>query len=365
MSGHRGYEDMDERAIELLLAPLADMTAPEELKERTLAAVFAEMGDEEQGEDAPDSSGDSPSAHDDAHGAPDVERVSVGADEMRASQEEHDVAGHARSARGGAWRLRVAAGLLVLALGCGGAIAYAVPVSHLMVEADGATFDIGVNVFGMAVSAEADSEDGKAALQDADVHHMRMEDALGRILDAYDKRRGGDKQEASVWAQGSFAGSAERLTESATGLLREQGRYGASGAQDEEETAHDGGSGGERTTQEQQGERARGQEAPQQSQDAEHQRDDASAQRENGNTGQGELRQQHDEQRETQERDQQGQRQDWAQQEQQAPTQEVQQDSGQKEQRELHVQGEQGHDDQGPQGQQAQPGGTIELSEAR
>ena len=114
--------------------------------------------------------------------------------------------------------LKIAAALLVVAVGVGGVLSYAIPASHVTVSAGDTTFDLGVNVYGTTVSATANSDAGKAAISSAAVRNVGFEDALGRLIDAYDQQRGGEQDEVQVSVHDPFGGG-ERFSNEANHVL--------------------------------------------------------------------------------------------------------------------------------------------------
>ena len=86
--------------------------------------------------------------------------------------------------------LRVAAAFLAVTLILGGGIAYTMPVSNVEVALGESKVTLGVNVFGVTVSAQADGNDAKETLKKIEVHNMRLEDSMERLLSAYEEDHG-------------------------------------------------------------------------------------------------------------------------------------------------------------------------------
>ncbi len=107
--------------------------------------------------------------------------------------------------RKGRWRWRVAAILLAMAIGVGGSVAYALPATHVYATTGDATFDLGVNVFGITVTAEATNADGEDILRGVDVRNVRFEDAWERVLTAYEAHGGEATPTISVRSSVPFA----------------------------------------------------------------------------------------------------------------------------------------------------------------
>ena len=88
------------------------------------------------------------------------------------------------------FHLRVAAAFLAVALILGGGIAYTMPASNVEVALGESKVTLGVNVFGVTVSAKADGSDAKETLKKIEVHNMRLEDSMERLLSAYEEDHG-------------------------------------------------------------------------------------------------------------------------------------------------------------------------------
>lgn len=94
-----------------------------------------------------------------------------------------------KQARKAKWRaIRVAALAACLALALTGGVAWAVPASHVQVTQDGTTIDLGVNCFGIAVSAESDDEDGRDVIEREGLRNVPQDEAVTRAADALEKK---------------------------------------------------------------------------------------------------------------------------------------------------------------------------------
>ena len=87
-----------------------------------------------------------------------------------------------RRARFRTIRYAAIAACLVLALS--GGIAYATPASHVVLTQGDITIDLGVNLFGIAVSATSDTEAGEELIESADLLHSSCEKAIDRAVGA-------------------------------------------------------------------------------------------------------------------------------------------------------------------------------------
>ncbi len=149
--------------------------------------------------------------------------------QLQANGADSRVSAGARK-KAGSWRLKVAAVLVVLALVVGGGAAYALPATHVYATAGDTTFDLGVNVFGITVSAEADSADGKEILKEVDVRNASFVNAFDRILRAYEERGGEESPSIRIESNVPFGG-ADRLGEQANNVMRSREQRRADQAQ--------------------------------------------------------------------------------------------------------------------------------------
>ena len=217
MADHNSYDELDDLEFERLFASLDDVRASESLKASTLDAIFAQA----------DGSSDMR-----AEKAKERRFVLVEGT-ARAEGARHDAAqedvtadpagnapttGTRVTRKRSSFMLRVAAALLVLALAGGGTAACALPATHVYATAGETTFDLGVNLFGITVSAEADSDEGVEILEDVDVRYESFEEAFDRILEAYEQRGGEDAPTVRVESSVPFGGS-ERLEEEAQNVM--------------------------------------------------------------------------------------------------------------------------------------------------
>lgn len=67
-----------------------------------------------------------------------------------------------------------------------GGVAYAMPTSHVLLVQGDASIELGVNRFGMVISAESDNDAGRAIIDSNGLLHVSYEDALVRAAGAMD-----------------------------------------------------------------------------------------------------------------------------------------------------------------------------------
>ena len=245
MADHSGFDKFDDLTFERLFASLDDVRASDDLKASTLDAIFAHA--------------DEPSVMDSEkakeRGFVLIEGIGRTDDARHdAAREDEttdpaDIAATTKTRMNGkksSFILRVAAALIVLALVGGGTAACALPATHVYATAGETTFDLGVNMFGITVSAEADSDTGKEILEDVDVRYESFEEAFDQILEAYEQRGGEDAPTVSVESSVPFGG-VERLDEEAHNVMDAHERFSdgeASQSKDDEGTSdHDGAEG--------------------------------------------------------------------------------------------------------------------------
>ena len=231
MADHNNYDELDDLEFERLFASLDDVKASDELKASTLDAIFAQANEltatgaekaEERGFVLIEGSARTEDTRADAAQEDVSTMMQVHTPKATETAAEHTSTASTKRARA-AWKrssfmLRVAAALLVFALVTGGTVACAVPTTHVYATTGETTFDLGVNLFGFTVSAEADSDAGKEILEDADVRFKRFGDAFDRILEAYEQRGGEDEPTVRVESSAPFGGG-ERLDEEAQNVM--------------------------------------------------------------------------------------------------------------------------------------------------
>lgn len=149
-----------ERELKELFSSFDDVTATDELKERTLSYIFAELDEEEQ-EQAEDET-------------PQLV-VLEGAAKSSAAK---------RPAR--RWWLRAAAIVVAATLALSG-VAYALPLSHVVISQDETSVDLGVNVFGVTVSVSCEDSEMQTLFDEADLRGRSYEEALENVLDTLDQ----------------------------------------------------------------------------------------------------------------------------------------------------------------------------------
>lgn len=84
--------------------------------------------------------------------------------------------------------IRVAAIAACLALALTGGVAYATPASFYDVVQDGATVTLGVNCFGITVSATSDDETGEELIGSTNLRGIPYEKSLARAIEAMEER---------------------------------------------------------------------------------------------------------------------------------------------------------------------------------
>ena len=247
MADHNSFDELDDLEFERLFASLDDVRASDELKASTLDAIFAQADEltatgtekaEERGFVLIEGAAQAEDVRPDA--AQGDASATMQAHEPKGADATANHAGVVSTKKARiAWKrssfmLRVAAALLVFALVTGGTVACAVPATHVYATAGETTFDIGVNLFGFTVSAEADSDAGKEILEDADVRFKRFGDAFDRILEAYEQHGGEDAPTVRVESSAPFAGG-EQLDKEAQNVMDAH-----EWRQDEQETRNEG-----------------------------------------------------------------------------------------------------------------------------
>ncbi len=184
------YEENDLRVdVELnldddmanLFAAFDEVRASDALVNATLARILgASEGDGEgNGEEAADPDSATVSAEASAPAtAPAITAVKGGKPAQATKQ-----TGRAK------WRaIRVAAIAACLAMALTGGIAYATPASYYDITQNGTTVTLGVNCFGVTVSATSDDAAGDAIVQAADLCNVPYEESLARAIEQMEER---------------------------------------------------------------------------------------------------------------------------------------------------------------------------------
>lgn len=195
-------EAAEEREFEKIFAPLSTVRASDDLKERTLAAVFADldaadMESSREGTDGafgasprkvhPQSASTGENATDrEAHGSAEASHDDGQALSVRSARERLSDAETTRTTKiqqreQSLWRFRYVAILLIAVLAMGG-VAHLVPFTRVTVTEGGMSVKLDINVFGRTVEASSDSDEGERLLASHDVGGMQYEDAMACVV---------------------------------------------------------------------------------------------------------------------------------------------------------------------------------------
>ncbi len=157
-------DDFSDDELSDLFSTFDEVSASDELKATTLAAITASEG-------ATDSKREtSPDALDNTSPSPEVKIIAGGK--------------AARARKAIQWRVvRVAAIAACLVMALSGGVAYALPAQYYEVAQEGSTIILGVNCFGMTVSVSADDEAGKQIIASSDLRNMPYEESLSRAVE--------------------------------------------------------------------------------------------------------------------------------------------------------------------------------------
>lgn len=171
---------LDDERMEALFAAFGDAHASDDVKARTLRAVAHEVGCERDPHEV-----SIVHKEGDAH-APRGARVVAG--NLFESKGQGDssalpIASKNRLPYTARIVRLVAAAACLAALAVGG-VAYALPTSNVTVAAGGSAVELGVNCFGITVSAVSEDAEAQRALDEAWVRNIPYGDSLGRVLDS-------------------------------------------------------------------------------------------------------------------------------------------------------------------------------------
>lgn len=141
---------IEDDELRSLFGAFDEVSASDELQQAALSAVFA-------------------AADEGSAAAPKVEAVAGGA--------------HPRGSKRARWRaMRFAAIAACLALALSGGVAYAVPATYYEVAQGETVITLGVNVFGITVSADANDETGREIVEGGDLCNKPYEEALSQAV---------------------------------------------------------------------------------------------------------------------------------------------------------------------------------------
>ena len=175
-----------------LFAALDNVSASDSLKAATLERI-AQLADEAEVVEGAEGVDGAQNGSKDAQVATNVQDAGETADEVAPQASDQPAfkataGGKAVSAKArvkAKWRaVRVAAVAACLAMALTGGVAYATPTSFVTLAQDGATIELGVNWFGIAVSASSDDEAGMRAIEAADLRNVPYEEALSRAYES-------------------------------------------------------------------------------------------------------------------------------------------------------------------------------------
>lgn len=135
------------------------------------------------------------SSFDDVSASDDLKATTLDCiEETRASMAFTAVTGGAQKkpAKRSKWRvMKVAAVAACLTLALTGGAAYALPASHVTLSQDGSSVELGVNRFGITVSASSEDEAGREVVESVELRNVPYEEALERALDYMEERNPG------------------------------------------------------------------------------------------------------------------------------------------------------------------------------
>lgn len=229
MTKHGDPALLDDDEFAQLFASMDNITASDELKASTLDAIFSQMEAEETTRyeehlSAQETKGEQKqrpflSLVTDATPQGDEDTSVTAAAHATTTKAKH-------TKRDAKWKVRIAAALVAIALGVGSGIAYALPVSHVLVSVDDTTFDLGVNLFGTTVSATANNDAGKSAIASTEVHNVGYRDAMNRLLDKFEQDHKDETGSVSVRVNDRFGNRNDRFSEEANQVLENRGQPG-------------------------------------------------------------------------------------------------------------------------------------------
>lgn len=160
-----------------LFSALDGIKASDDLQNATLARIFALSG--EGGFDAEAADPKTPNAFS-ASSTPGASSTPSTPSAMKAFPGGKKTAGSNRSK----WRtIRVAAIAACLVMALSGGVAYATPAQYYEIAQNGSMITLGVNCFGITVSATADDDEGEQVIESTDLRGMPYEDSLAKAIE--------------------------------------------------------------------------------------------------------------------------------------------------------------------------------------
>lgn len=182
-------EEFSDDEMSRLFSAFDEVSAPDDLKDATLARIL------EQDSSAEDESlGAGSSSNEKLE--PISSQPSASLDSTLPAREKGNVSeirpvakkGPSQVSRRAKWRaIRVAAIAACLTLALGGGIAYATPATYYDITQDNATITLGVNCFGITISATSDNEAGNELIASTDLRNIPYEESLTRAIEAMQK----------------------------------------------------------------------------------------------------------------------------------------------------------------------------------
>jgi len=171
-----------------LFAALDEVSASDELVDATLTRILG--ADEDKAVD--DADVDNPASPTNlvGPGIPEDTAASSNATTASAPKVTATEGGkRTRNAKRSKWRtIRVAAIAACLAMALTGGVAYATPASYYDIVQDDITVTLGVNCFGVTVSATSNSEAGAEIVKSANLCNVSYEDSLARTIGQMEER---------------------------------------------------------------------------------------------------------------------------------------------------------------------------------
>lgn len=119
--------------------------------------------------------------------------------------------------------IRAAAVAACMTLALVGGVAYATPTSIVTLTQGEASIELGVNFFGMSVSAASETETGQQIVNSTNLVHVPYETALSRAVDALDAAAAGQPLELVV--ESADEGQRNRLESSSQAFLANRSEF--------------------------------------------------------------------------------------------------------------------------------------------
>lgn len=181
------FDKTEDAELTELFSAFDEVTTPDALKESTFEAIVSQNAPAAAGAATPEHQADA------------------------SSTPKRQASARLRSK----WRaFRIAAVAACLAFALTGGAAYAIPSSHVSIGQDGSSVELGVNVFGITVTADSNDEEGREIIEATDLLHKPFEESLALTYESIEQRH--PDEEIRIGIDPGIGDQHQRLEEKST-----------------------------------------------------------------------------------------------------------------------------------------------------